>query len=89
MTAPEKGRIEFPCPWEMRIIAFGDRASSVRRDLAALLEEDGQAPCVADGAASAGGKYVAFRLTFTASDRDHLEHLGRAVASIPGVKMLI
>ena len=89
MTASEKGHIGFPCPWEMRVIAFGDRAASVRQELASLLDGDGQPSCVADGASSAGGKYVAFRLTFTARDRDHLERLGHAVASIPGVKMLI
>ena len=89
MTSPGKGRIEFPCPWEMRVIAFGDRADPVRRDLSALLEADGQAPSVADGASSAGGKYVAFRLTFTARSREHLEKMGQAVASVPGVKMLI
>ena len=89
MTVPGKGHIEFPCPWEMRVIAFGDRAEAVRRELAALLEADGQPPSVADGASSAGGKYVAFRLTFTARSRDHLENFGHAVASVPGVKMLI
>ena len=89
MTASGKGQIQFPCPWEMRVIAMSDRADAVRIALTALLERDGQAPAVADGAASAQGRYVAFRVTFTAHDRAYLEEFCRAVSSIPGVKMLL
>jgi len=89
MTAPEKGEIRFPCPWEMRVIAMADQGAAVRSALVSLLERDGQAPAVADGAASAGGKYVAFRVTFTAYDRKYLEGFVRAVSSVPGVKMLL
>jgi len=89
MTPAEKGEIRFPCPWEMRVIATTDQADAVRRALVSLLERDGQAPAVADGAASAGGKYVAFRVTFTAYDRKYLEEFSRAVSSVSGVKMLL
>ena len=89
MTASGQGQIQFPCPWEMRVIAVGDQADAVRRALTALLERDGQAPAVADGAASSQGKYVAFRVTFIAHDRAYLEEFSRSVSSLPGVKMLL
>lgn len=89
MTEPEQRRIQFPCPWEMRVIAMGDQAEAVRRALVSLLERDGQAPAVTDGAASSQGRYVAFRVTFTAHDRGYLEEFSRSVSSVPGVKMLL
>ena len=89
MSNTGKGEIEFPCPWELRVIALGEKASGVREGLLKLLAADGQVPALTDGNSSAGGKYSAFRLTITVRDRQHLDSFCRSVAEIDGVKMVL
>ena len=89
MSNAGKGQIEFPCPWELRVIAHGEKAACVRDDLVKLLVADDQVPALADGNSSAGGKYSAFRLTITVRDRQHLDAFCRSVAAIDGVKMVL
>lgn len=84
-----KGEIQFPCPWELRVIAFADRLECVRADLMALLVSDGQRPDLSDGNSSGGGKYAALRLTVVVRDRAHLDSFCRSAAAIDGVKMIL
>ena len=71
------------------MIAYGDKTSCVRDEMIKLLVADGQAPALAEGNSSAGGKYVALRLTMTARSREHLEAFCRQVAAVDGVKMVL
>ena len=89
MNIPEKAEISFPCPWELRVIAFADKLPQVRRTVMELMASDGQAPGVTDGNNSAGGKYAALRVTITARSREHLDHFCRVLAAVDGVKMII
>ena len=84
-----KGEIQFPCAWELRVIAFADRLECVRADLMALLVSDGQVPALSDGNSSGGGKYAALRLTITVRDRAHLDGFCRSAAAIDGVNMIL
>lgn len=88
-TPPKKTEIEFPCPWELRVIVFADRTECVRAELLKLLVEDGQAPGLSDGNNSPGGKYSTLRLTITAASREHLDSFCRSVAAVDGVKMIL
>ena len=84
-----KNEIEFPCPWDLRVIVHADRTECVRADLMKLLVEDGQVPSLSDGNSSAGGKYSALRLTITARSRAHLDEFCRKAAAFDGVKMIL
>ena len=88
-TSKPKTEIEFPCPWELRVIVFADRTECVRAELMKLLVEDGQAPVLSDGNSSSGGKYSTLRLTITAGSREHLDSFCRSVAAVDGVKMIL
>ncbi len=84
-----KKEIEFPCPWDLRVIVYADRLECVRAALLELLISDGQVPAVADGNSSSGGRYSALRLTITAGSREHLESFCKSTAAIDGVKMIL
>lgn len=88
-TSRPKTEIEFPCPWELRVIVFADRTECVRAELMKLLVEDGQVPVLSDGNSSSGGKYSTLRLTITAGSREHLDSFCRSVAAVNGVKMIL
>lgn len=89
MNSGKKAEIQFPCPWELRVITFGDRTACVRDELIKILVSDGQAPSLSEGNCSAGGKYVALRVTMTARSREHLDAFCRQVAAVDGVKMVL
>lgn len=89
MTGNPKNEIEFPCPWELRVIVFADRTECVRAGLMDLLVQDGQVPALTDGNSSSGGKYATLRLTITAKSRAHLDDFCRQAAAIEGVKMIL
>ncbi|MBR7104711.1 MAG: DUF493 domain-containing protein [Lentisphaeria bacterium] len=89
MMENKKGEIQFPCPWELRIIAAGDKTAVVRDELMKLLVADGQVPALSEGNSSAGGKYTALRLTITARSREHLDSFCRSAGAIDGVKMIL
>ena len=89
IPASPKTEIEFPCPWELRVIVFADKTECVRADLMKLLVEDGQVPALSDGNSSSGGKYATLRLTITARSREHLDGFCRAAGALDGVKMIL
>ena len=89
MSSNQNAEIQFPCPWELRVITFGEKTSCVRDELMKLLVDDGQAPSLSEGNSSAGGKYVALRLTITVESREHLDRFCRQVSDIDGVKMVL
>lgn len=89
MINAEKNDIQFPAPWEFRLIAFADKSAGVRAEVIRLLEVEGQAPSLSDGNTSGGGKYAALRLTATVNDREHLKRFAEKLAAIDGVKMVL
>lgn len=88
MNETGKKEIEFPCRWEFRIAVEAPLAAAAREAALRILAAKDPAAEVTAGGNSAHGRYAALRAAAAVGSRAELDELCRALAGIPGFRLL-
>ncbi|MCQ2378284.1 MAG: DUF493 family protein [Victivallaceae bacterium] len=81
--------VQFPAPWEFRIIVVAAEADAAAPKIAALLSRFGTPSPLRKTEASKTGKYQTLFTSMTMPDRASLDAIAKELAVIPGVKMVL
>ena len=81
--------IQFPAPWEFRIITVAEDADDAIPQLEAILSRYGAHAPLQKTTPSRSGKYRTLFTSMTIPDRPTLEAIGKELAAVKGVKMIL
>ena len=84
-TEQNKPKIEYPCPWQYRII--GEDAVAMRKALAGAIEVE---RCiVSEKNRSASGKYVSMEVELIVQNEEERQALYQFLAEHPAIRMVL
>ncbi len=88
-AAPDASLISYPCAFPIKVLGpqvdgFADAIVAVARQF-----DPGFDPAAIERRASSGGRYLGLTLTVTATSREQLDALYRALSSHPMVKVVL